>query len=98
MHPDNRSRTYYVIVTRRGDGAYPFCWEIQRRRKKWASRSPALAIALIGLLRVLEVKRWINFWTMFRRRPNKPLTRAVDGEGRSEMTAPRREANRENER
>jgi hypothetical protein len=34
MHPDNRSRTYYVIVTRRGDGAYPFCWEIQRRRKK----------------------------------------------------------------
>jgi len=33
MHPDNRKRTYYVIVTRRGDGAFPFCWEIQRRRK-----------------------------------------------------------------
>jgi hypothetical protein len=32
MHPDNRSRTYFVIVTRRGEGADPFCWEIQRRR------------------------------------------------------------------
>jgi hypothetical protein len=32
MHPDNRSRTYFVIVTRRGEGAHPFCWEIQRRR------------------------------------------------------------------
>jgi hypothetical protein len=32
MHPDNRNRTYFVIVTRRGDGAHPFCWEIQRRR------------------------------------------------------------------
>jgi hypothetical protein len=32
MHPDNRNRTYYVIVSRRGDGADPFCWEIQRRR------------------------------------------------------------------
>ena len=33
MHPDNRNRTYFVIVTRRGDGAHPFCWEIQRRRQ-----------------------------------------------------------------
>jgi hypothetical protein len=33
MHPDNRSRIYYVIVTRRGEGAFPFCWEIQRRRQ-----------------------------------------------------------------
>jgi hypothetical protein len=33
MHPDNRNRTYYVIVTRRGEGADPFCWEIQRRRE-----------------------------------------------------------------
>jgi hypothetical protein len=33
MHPDNRNRTYYVIVTRRGDGAHPFRWEIQRRRE-----------------------------------------------------------------
>jgi len=32
MHPDNRSRTYFVVVSRRGDGACPFCWEIQRRR------------------------------------------------------------------
>jgi hypothetical protein len=32
MHPDNRKRTYYVIVARRGDGDCPFCWEIQRRR------------------------------------------------------------------
>jgi hypothetical protein len=33
MHPDNRNRTYFVVVSRRGDGAHPFCWEIQRRRK-----------------------------------------------------------------
>jgi hypothetical protein len=33
MHPDNRNRTYFVVVSRRGDGACPFCWEIQRRRK-----------------------------------------------------------------
>jgi hypothetical protein len=33
MHPDNRSRTYFVVVSRRGDGALPFCWEIQRRRE-----------------------------------------------------------------
>jgi hypothetical protein len=33
LHPDNRKRTYYVIVARRGEGAYPFCWEIQRRQK-----------------------------------------------------------------
>jgi hypothetical protein len=33
MHPDNRNRTYYVIVTRRGEGVDPFCWEIQRRRE-----------------------------------------------------------------
>jgi hypothetical protein len=33
MHPDNRSRIYYVIVTRCGEGAFPFCWEIQRRRQ-----------------------------------------------------------------
>jgi hypothetical protein len=33
MHPDKRKRTYYVIVTRRGDGAFPFSWEIQRRRE-----------------------------------------------------------------
>jgi hypothetical protein len=31
MHPDNKSRTYFVVVSRRGDGALPFCWEIQRR-------------------------------------------------------------------
>jgi hypothetical protein len=33
MHPDNRSRTYFVVVSRRGEGAFPFCWEIQRRRQ-----------------------------------------------------------------
>jgi hypothetical protein len=34
LHPDNnRKRIYYVIVARRGEGAYPFCWEIQRRQK-----------------------------------------------------------------
>ena len=33
VHADNRKRTYYVIVTRRGDGAFPFSWEIQRRRE-----------------------------------------------------------------
>jgi hypothetical protein len=33
MHPYNRNRTYYVVVSRCGDGAHPFCWEIQRRRK-----------------------------------------------------------------
>jgi hypothetical protein len=33
MHPDNRNKTHYVIVTRRGKGTNPFCWEIQRRRK-----------------------------------------------------------------
>jgi len=32
MHPDNRNRTYYVVVSRRGDGTDPFCWEIRRRR------------------------------------------------------------------
>jgi hypothetical protein len=33
MHPDNRNRTYFVVVMRRGDGDCPFCWEIQRRRQ-----------------------------------------------------------------
>jgi hypothetical protein len=33
MHPDNRNRTYFVIVMRRGDGDHPFGWEIQRRRQ-----------------------------------------------------------------
>jgi len=33
MHPDNRNRTYCVVVSRRGDGADPFCWEIHRRRE-----------------------------------------------------------------
>jgi hypothetical protein len=33
MHPGNRNRTYFVVVSRRGDGADPFCWEIKRRRK-----------------------------------------------------------------
>jgi hypothetical protein len=33
MHPDNRSRTYFVVVSRRGDGATPFGWEIQRRKE-----------------------------------------------------------------
>jgi hypothetical protein len=33
MHPDNRNRTYYVVVSRCGDGADPFCWEIRRRRQ-----------------------------------------------------------------
>jgi hypothetical protein len=33
MHPDNRNRTYYVVVTRRGEVAQPFCWEIRRRRQ-----------------------------------------------------------------
>jgi hypothetical protein len=32
MNLDNRNKTYFVVVTRRGDGANPFCWEIQRRR------------------------------------------------------------------
>jgi hypothetical protein len=31
MHPDNRSRIYFVVVSRRGNGANPFGWEIQRR-------------------------------------------------------------------
>ena len=33
MHPDNRSRTYFVVVSRRGSGANPFGWEIQRRKQ-----------------------------------------------------------------
>ncbi len=33
MHPDNRSRTYFVAVSRRGSGANPFGWEIQRRKQ-----------------------------------------------------------------
>lgn len=33
MHPDNRSRIYFVVVSRRGSGANPFGWEIQRRRE-----------------------------------------------------------------
>jgi len=33
MHPDNRNRVYFVVVSRRGDGTDPFCWEIQRRRQ-----------------------------------------------------------------
>jgi hypothetical protein len=33
MRPDNRNRTYYVVVSRSGDGAEPFCWEIRRRRQ-----------------------------------------------------------------
>jgi hypothetical protein len=32
MHPDNRNRTYYIVVSRSGDGADPFCWEIRRQR------------------------------------------------------------------
>jgi hypothetical protein len=30
---NGRGHTYYVIVTRPGDGAFPFSWEIQRRRE-----------------------------------------------------------------
>jgi len=33
MHPDNRSRIYFVVVSRRGSGANPFGWEIQRRKE-----------------------------------------------------------------
>jgi len=33
MHPDNRSKTYFVVVSRRGCGANPFGWEIQRRKQ-----------------------------------------------------------------
>jgi hypothetical protein len=33
MRPDNRSRTYFVVVSRRGNGANPFGWEIQRRKE-----------------------------------------------------------------
>jgi hypothetical protein len=33
MHPDNRSRTYFVVVSRRGSGVNPFGWEIQRRKQ-----------------------------------------------------------------
>ena len=33
MHPGNRSRTYFVVVSRRGSGATPFGWEIQRRKQ-----------------------------------------------------------------
>jgi len=32
MSPDNRYHGYFVVVARRGDGANPFGWEIQRRR------------------------------------------------------------------
>jgi hypothetical protein len=32
MHPDNRNRTYYIVVSRSGEGADPFGWEIRRRR------------------------------------------------------------------
>jgi len=38
MHPDNRNRRYFVVVSRRGDGANPFCWEIQRRRQAMGVR------------------------------------------------------------
>jgi hypothetical protein len=31
MHPNNPRRPYYLVVTRRGEGTDPFCWEIQRR-------------------------------------------------------------------
>jgi hypothetical protein len=33
MRPDNRSRTYFVVVSRRGGGANLFGWEIQRRKQ-----------------------------------------------------------------
>jgi hypothetical protein len=33
MHPDHRSRTHFVVVSRRGSGANPFGWEIQRRKQ-----------------------------------------------------------------
>ncbi len=33
MHPDNLSRIYFVVVSRRGSGANPFGWEIQRRKQ-----------------------------------------------------------------
>lgn len=33
MHPDNRSRIYFVVVSRRGNGANPFGWEIRRRKE-----------------------------------------------------------------
>jgi hypothetical protein len=31
--PDNRNRVYFVVVSRRGSGANPFGWEIQRRKQ-----------------------------------------------------------------
>ncbi len=33
MHPDNRSRTYFIVVSRSGSGANPFGWEIRRRKQ-----------------------------------------------------------------
>ena len=33
VHPNNRSRIYCVVVSRRGNGANPFGWEIQRRKE-----------------------------------------------------------------
>jgi hypothetical protein len=38
MHPDSRSRTYFVVVSRRGSGANPFEWEIQRRKQAMGAK------------------------------------------------------------
>jgi hypothetical protein len=38
MHPNNPRKPYYVIVMRSGEGANPFCWEIQRRRQAMGVR------------------------------------------------------------
>jgi hypothetical protein len=38
MNPDNLNRAYYIVVSRRGDGADPFCWEIRRRREAMGVR------------------------------------------------------------
>ena len=42
MHPDNRSRTYFVVVSRRGSGANPFEWEIRRQKQ-------AMGVKISGL-------------------------------------------------
>jgi hypothetical protein len=38
MRPGNRNRIYYVVVTRRGDGTHPFCWEFRRRHEAMGVR------------------------------------------------------------
>jgi hypothetical protein len=62
MHPDNRNRTYYIVVSRSGDGADPFCGEIRRRRHAMGVKVSGSGYRSYRAAHDAGKKRWTDFW------------------------------------